>query len=133
MHVLELEVSRGNDPGDYVVQVVHSPAGENSAEFTLDCERLLREHHHLQQALLLSSVRSRGAVVSENERVVQTVGQELFNAVFGATPIAKLYAASRALADSAQEDLRIILRTETSSPELAALPWETMYDSEART
>jgi DivIVA domain-containing protein len=131
MHVLEIEVSKRSGRGDYVVQVVHSPAGEASAAFTLDSDRLLDERRNLQNALLLSSVRSRSAAISGNERVVRTVGQELFNAVFAPAPIAMLYAASRALANAAEEDLRIVLRTESSSPELAALPWETMYDSEA--
>ncbi|MDF2561552.1 MAG: hypothetical protein K0R99_2998 [Microbacterium sp.] len=131
MHVLEIEVSQRSGRGDYVVQVVHSGGAEASASFTLDSDRLLGERRNLQSALLLSSVRSRGAAVSGNERVVRTVGQELFDAVFSPTPIAKLYAASRALANAAEEGLRIVLRTQSSSPELAALPWETMYDSEA--
>ena len=31
MHVLEIEVSQRSGRGDYLVQVVHSPAGEASA------------------------------------------------------------------------------------------------------
>jgi hypothetical protein len=129
VHVLELEVSRGSGRGDYVVQVVRSPAGEASATFTLDSDRLLDERPNLQNALLLSSVSSRRAAASGNEGLVQAVGRELFDAVFGPKAIAGLYAASRALADSTQEELRIVLRTE--SPELAALPWEIMYDSDS--
>ncbi|WP_130351978.1 CHAT domain-containing protein [Agromyces ramosus] len=111
------------------MQVVRSPAGEASATFTLDSDRLLDERPNLQNALLLSSVSSRRAAVSGNEGLVQTVGRELFNAVFGPKAIAGLYAANRALADATQEELRIVLRTEC--PELAALPWEVMYDSDA--
>lgn len=128
VHVLELEVSRGSGRDSYVVQVVRSPAGEASAAFTLDSDRLLNQRPSLQNAVLLSSVSSRRAAVSENEGVVQAVGRELFDAVFGPKSIASLYAASRALADSTQEELRIVLRT--GSPELAALPWELMYDTE---
>lgn len=131
VQVLELEVSRPGGRGEYVVQIVRSPAGEASATFTLDTDRLLGERPNLQNALLLSSVSSRRATASGNEGLVQTVGRELFEAVFGSKSIAGLYAANRALADAAQEELRIVLSTE--SPELAALPWEVMYDAESET
>ena len=97
MHVLEIEVSQRSGRGDYLVQVLHSPAGEASAAFTLDSDRLLDERRNLQNALLLSSVRSRSAAISGNERVVRSVGQELFNAVFAPPPIATLYARSQSV------------------------------------
>lgn len=129
VHVLELEVSRAGGRGEYVVQVVRSPAGEASAAFTLDSDRLLNERASVQNAVLLSSVSSRRAAQSGNEALVQTVGRELFDALLGPKSIASLYAANRALADATQEELRLVLRTE--SPELAALPWEVMYDAES--
>lgn len=128
VHVLELEVSRGTGHGNYVVQVVSSPAGEASATFTLDSDRLLNTRAHLQNAVLASAVSSR-RIATGNEGVVQAFGRELFDTLFESKPIAGLYTASRALANDHQEELRIVIRAE--SPELAALPWEVMYDAES--
>ena len=127
VRILELDVSRGREPDDFVVQIVNSPAGETSATFTLDSDRLLNQRQTLQSAVLLSSLNRRGAIATGHEAVVRATGQELFEALLGTKPIASIYAASRALADSTQEELRIVLRT--GSPQLAALPWEAMYDA----
>ena len=127
VHVLELEVSRGVSRGEYAVKVIRSPAGEASASFTLDFGRLLGLRPNLQNALLASSVGGRRIVMSGDESLVRTIGRELFDALFESEVIARIYSASRALADGSQEELRIVLRAE--SPELAALPWEAMYDA----
>ena len=53
---------------------------------------------------------------------------DLFKALFSSAAISGRYSASRALADERGERLRIVLRV--NAPELAALPWEAMYDDE---
>ncbi|GAA1738926.1 hypothetical protein GCM10009809_37820 [Isoptericola hypogeus] len=129
VQILELEISRGTDRHAYTVQVLRSPAGEASAEVTLDSGELLDRRQKLQEAVLLSSVSSRSTVSSSHEGVVRAVGRTLFDVLFGPASISSLYAASRALADANHEDLRVVLRT--GSAELAALPWEVMYDTDA--
>ena len=75
--------------------------------------------------MLLSSVATRA--VTESERPVRTVGEILFAAVFTGSVFGK-YAASRATAQERGEPLRVILRID--APDLAALPWEAMFDGE---
>jgi len=74
---------------------------------------------------LASSVRAR-RVVDENEQQVRAVARELFRAVLGTGQVQTLYRTSAALADAVGEGLRVVLRF--TSPGLAALPWEMMYD-----
>jgi len=59
---------------------------------------------------------------------VREVGQALFAALFTG-PIHGRYTASVAAAAAHGEPLRVVLRLHT--PELAALPWETLYDPDA--
>src|SRR6185437_15920524 len=78
--------------------------------------------------LLLSGAPAR-MILTPTEQVARKVGQALFTALLGTGAVAGLYRASAALADAADQHLRIVLRID--APELAALPWEAMYDSSA--
>ncbi|MFJ7206810.1 CHAT domain-containing protein [Streptomyces sp. NPDC098789] len=124
---LELEVSRTR-PDAYEVRVVHAAAGgEPSAELRLDVDGLLGRRAALEATVLASSVHARRAVPATEEPVRQ-VGQQLFEALFTG-PVYGTYRASSGVAQERQERLRIVLRLKT--PELALLPWETLYDPDA--
>ncbi len=59
--------------------------------------------------------------------MVRDVGQTLFDALFSGRLYGR-YAASLQEASRRDEPLRVVLRLR--SPELAAVPWETMFDQE---
>ena len=91
----------------------------------LDADGLLAERAKFEQTLLLSGVAAR-QVLARGERAVRETGQVLFTALLGADEVAGRYQASAALAEERGEELRIVLRL--NAAELAALPWEAMYD-----
>ncbi|MFE0653957.1 CHAT domain-containing protein [Streptomyces sp. NPDC059534] len=124
---LELEVSRTR-PDEYEVRVVHAAAGgEPSVALQLDVDGLLNRRAALEATVLASSVQARRAV-SAIEAPVREVGQQLFEALFTG-PVYGTYRASSGVAQERQERLRIVLRLKT--PELALLPWETLFDPDA--
>ncbi len=122
---VEVVIGPGRVPGRFRVEVVRSPAGEASAETALDAEGLLAGREQFQQTLLASAVVAR-QVLAPAERAVRETGRVLFGALLGAGEVAGRYQASAALADQGGEELRVVLRLD--APELAALPWEAMYD-----
>lgn len=128
--IIEIEINRGATPDAYEVQVIQSPAGEASSVIQLASGRLLACRQQLQQVLLASAVSHRG-LVSAGERSVRDVGQELFTALFSSPAVSGRFRASCAVAEERGEPLRMVLRV--NAPELAALPWEAMYDSETAT
>ena len=123
---LELEITSGAAPGHYII-TVDSPAGETTGQLRLDAEQLLSRRRELASAVLASAVPTRGRL-SAQEQPVREVGQQLFEAVF-AERVYGRYTASLQEAARRGEPLRLVLRLRT--PELAALPWETMFDAEA--
>ena len=125
MSAVEVAIGSSRAPGRFRVEVVRSAVGEASAEVTLDAEVLLAGREEFQQTLLASGVVAR-QVLSAAERRVRDAGQALFGALLGVGEVAGRYRASAALADEQGEELRIVLRIDI--PELAALPWEAMYD-----
>ena len=123
---VELEIGPADGPGRYTVTVVRSPAGEATGSLRLDVAGLLARRRELQATVLASAVTARS--LPPMEVPVREVGQSLFTALFTG-PIYGRYAASMAAAAARGEPLRVVLRLHT--PELAALPWETLYDPEA--
>lgn len=123
--VFEVAIGPGSVAGRFRVEVIRSPAGEAIVETSLDADGLLARRSELQRAVLDSAVRWR-RVVTAGEQSLQEVGQALFTALLGTPPVAARYAASALAAGK----LRIILRI--NSPKLATLPWEAMYDPDAR-
>jgi WD40 repeat protein len=126
MGVIEVAISAGNEQGKFHVDVVDSPAGNASAEVSLNVDALVAGREQFQQTLLGSGVAAR-QVLSAAERSVRETGEALFAALLGAGEVDRRYRASAALAQERDEELRIVLRLD--APELAALPWEAMYDS----
>jgi len=117
-------------PGDgfrYPITVLRSPAGEARASVIFPYSRpqleqvLLRLEH-----ALLRSGGQRRTVLTPDEATVQEFGAALFDAVFHGE-IRNLYDVSLERAGQAEQGLRLKLRI--NAPELAALPWEFLFDT----
>jgi hypothetical protein len=124
---LEIEIRPGTTPGKYEVEV-DSPAGTASGKMRLDADAILDRRRELAASVLASSVTSRSSF-STLERPVRDVGLKLFKALF-AGPVYGRYTASLQEAASRGEPLRVVLRLRV--PELAGIPWETLFDPESR-
>lgn len=127
MNVLELSISPTGTPGRYLAHITHSPAGEASAVLTIDADSLI-SRDELQRAVLASATATR-TITRTIERPLRTTGESLFAAIFSAPALAGRYRGSLAICEKHGERLRIVLRLD--APELAALPWEAMYDVES--
>jgi hypothetical protein len=122
---IEVAIRSGLAPGKFSVEVMSSHVGEASETVDLDVEALLAQRERLQWAVLASAVPSR-RVLPETERPVREIGQLLFTRLLGTGEVAGRYRAAAALAAERGQRLRVVLRIDAS--ELAALPWEAMYD-----
>lgn len=125
---IELEIGAADgEPGVFKVRVLHSVGGGQPwGRLVLDAEGILGRRDDLERAVLSSAVQRRGAV-SAAERPVREVGQQLFEALF----TGQVYGAYRASLGAVQQSgkrLRVVIRL--TAPELAALPWEAMFDPE---
>jgi hypothetical protein len=129
----ELEVAPAVD-GAYALRV-RSQAGETRASMRLPFDRgVLDERLRGVQARLLEApTPARGRADAEDsvppatDAEVQALGAELFEALFQG-PVRALLSASQRRAEGLHDGLRIKLRLE--APDLAALPWEFLYDSD---
>ena len=121
----ELEIGLGNGQ-EYPLAVVHSPAGEARTSFKMPFGELELERYldKLQIALLHSTEKHR-QVISSEEQVVQEFGRRLFELLL-AGEVRSRYDVSQAQARQQGKGLRLKLRIQP--PELAALPWEFLYD-----
>ena len=127
MEYLDFEVEIGPGAGgEHTVTVLRSPAGEatESIRFALDSLALENRLQALQIALLRSSGTWRRVDSVEGE-AFQKLGNELWASLFAGEVLGRLQT-SRNLARQREMGLRVKLRI--SSPELAALPWEYLYD-----
>jgi hypothetical protein len=122
----ELEIGPGSGR-DYPVAVVRSPAGEarETMHFPFD-ELALENHLNKLQIALLRSGGNRRRIPSPEEQTVQGFGQALFNALLTGE-VRSRYDVSQREAVGQNKGLRLKLRIRP--PELAALPWEFIYDS----
>jgi len=110
-----------------MVRVIQARAGgEPWAAFRLDVDEMLDRRADLEQTILASAVSARRMVPLAEEPVRQA-GQQLFDALF-AGPVRGAYRASLGAAQQAGDQLRVVLRL--AAPELAALPWEMLFDPE---
>ncbi len=112
---LEILISPATSPGCYPVQIIESPAGQASGTLTLDLEALRAALNDLDGG-------------AANEASLTSVGRTLFNALLPES-LQNLYHTSLGLARGAGKRLRLRLRADP--PELAALPWEYLYDPSA--
>ena len=122
----ELEITTGPD-GSYATRVLRSPAGEASGTMTFPLDTLaLQNRLQALQLALLKSGRGRRRIELPEAQLVRQFGTELWDALFGGD-IVNRFDVSRAEARSQDKGLRVKLRI--AAPELAALPWEFLYDS----
>lgn len=124
---LDFEIEIGSGSGrDYPVAVVRSPAGEaeETMHFPFDELALDNRLKDLQIALLRSGG-SRRQALSAEEQHVQAFGRDLFNALLTGE-VRSRYDISCREARQQGKGLRLKLRIQP--PELAALPWEFLYD-----
>ena len=105
-----------------------SPAGAAAGTVRLDTDGLLSRRRELAASVLASAVTTRAGLSSALEAPVREVGEALFAAVF-ADRVYGRYTASVQEAARCGAPLRVVLRLR--APELAALPWETLFDPEA--
>ena len=127
---IELEIGPGTEPGTYVVRVLRSVGGGEPVEtITLDVDELVSQRSHVEASILSSSVSSR-RIMSDTEAEVQAVGIRLFDATFTGD-IRTAYRTSAAVAAERGTGVQIALRLD--APGLAALPWESLFDSETQT
>ncbi|GAA1920332.1 hypothetical protein GCM10009775_11130 [Microbacterium aoyamense] len=125
---IELEIGPGPTAGTYSVHVVDSLAGGTpSAVMTLDVEKVIATLPQLEAGILASSVSAR-RVMSARESIVRGIGESLFDTTF-AGRIGESYRASVAIAAERGLEPQVALRL--TAPELAAMPWEAMYNSES--
>ena len=127
MDYLDFEVEIGVGSGRaYPVTVIRSASGEarETMHFPFDELALENQLLSLQNALLRSGGKRRQMLLPE-EQSVQNFGRALFNALFTGE-VGKRYAVSQLAASNQGKGLRLKLRI--LSPELAALPWEFLYD-----
>jgi len=111
----------------YPVAVIRSPAGEarETLRFPFDELALDNRLKDLQIALLRSGGKRR-QMLSPEERAVQEFGRTLFDSLV-VGKVRSRYGVSQREAARQGKGLRFKLRIQ--SPELAALPWEFLYDS----
>ena len=124
---IELEIGLGEEPGAFKVQVLHSVGGGMPREqLVLDAEGILSQRDELERTVLASAVPRRG-IAAAAERPVREVGRRLFEALF----TGQVYGTYRESLGAVQQRgtrLRVVLRL--TAPQLAALPWEAMFDPE---
>ena len=123
---LELEIGPGEE-GEYPVAILHSPAGEAREKmlFPFDAHTLESRLKDMQTALLESGGKQHRALSPEG-RSVQDFGRALFDALFIAE-VRACYDVS--LREATRQDKGLRLKLRFQAPELAALPWEFLYDS----
>jgi len=132
----ELRIAPGTGR-DYPVHVLRSPAGETNATMTFpfDASALQSQLQGVEIAILRSATTRRdivteephaGDAAEEHHAGVSEFGKGLFEALMADT-IREAFRRSQDRARAAGKGLRLRLRIE--APELAALPWEYLYDA----
>ncbi len=128
MQYLDVDLEIGQGAGREYPIVVRSPAGEARVTMRFPYDDLALESRlkDLKIALLKSATPTVRRALSEEEQAVQDFGRRLFEALLS-DDARSLYDVSRARA--AQEGRPgVRLRLRIQAPELAALPWEYLYD-----
>src|SRR5258706_7762274 len=125
MRTLELVVSSGQD-GAYLVSA-RSAAGDTPqtpSRFPLSERELARRLQDVELALARSAAIAR-RLPDRDEPPVQQLGGQLFAFLF---PGAVREHLSAERSQAARDDVPVQIRLRIGPPELAALPWELLYD-----
>ena len=122
----DFEIEISGEPGSYRVAArsEDGETGEVPVRFPFDDLALARQLQALELALLKSSATVR-RLSPADERPVQEFGRQLFEFAFPPEVRAGLLAARH---QAAQQGTPVRLRLRVQPPELAALPWEFLYD-----
>ena len=124
---LDFELEIGPSEGRlYPLAIIHSPVGESrtTTTFPFDTQQPL-EIQLPMLAEALRDIKTKRDIVSSDAQSVQTFGQAIFEALFP-NELRSLYYECQREASRQSKGLRIKLRIQP--PELAALPWEFLYD-----
>lgn len=126
----ELEISSGNGR-EYPVSIIHSPAGEvrETMHFPFDEFALEIALKDIQIAIMRYRDQETRQILLPEEQTVKDFGQKLFDTLFSGE-LRSFYDVSLNEAKKQGKGLRLKLRIHP--PELAALPWEFLYDSHQR-
>lgn len=112
-------------PDRYLARVIRAPSGGRpSAVFDLDIHDIVNRRDDLENAILAASVSARRAI-PVSEQSLHEVGTGLFRAVFDGA-VNNAYRASLGAAQHQRKRLRLVLSL--TAPELAAVPWEMLFD-----
>lgn len=121
----ELEIGLGQGR-DYPLAVLRSPGGEARERMFFPFDELaLASHLNKLQIALLRSGGKRRKTLSTEESTVQEFGQKLFEALISGEIRSRYDVSQR---EAAQRGLGLRLKLRIQAPELAALPWEFLYD-----
>jgi CHAT domain-containing protein len=126
LQYLDFELEIGPESGrDYSVMLVRSPAGEAQDIMHFPIEELELERYLQALHVALSRSGGRRRQTSREEQAVQDFGQALFDALM-TSEVRSRYYVSQEIA--AQRNLGLRLKLRIRPLELAALPWELLYD-----
>jgi CHAT domain-containing protein len=126
MNYLDFEIELGAGQGREYPIVVRSLEGEarETMRFPFD-ELALENRLQTLQIALLRSGGERRRMLSAEEQAVQEFGRGLFDSLFTGD-VRSLY--DRIRRRAAHDDWGVRVKLRIRSPELAALPWEFLYD-----
>jgi predicted RNA-binding Zn-ribbon protein involved in translation (DUF1610 family) len=128
MDYFDFELEIGSGIGrEYPVSIIRSPAGEvhETVRFPFDELELENALKDIQISLLRSGGKNR-QILSPEEEKVKDFGKKLFDTLLG-SKLRGYYDVS--LREAAQQGKGLRLKLRIEPPELAALPWEFLYDS----
>lgn len=122
----ELEINCGIGR-EYPVSLIHSPAGEvhETMQFPFDDMALDNALKDIQIAILQSGGNAKRQFLSQEEQTVKDFGQKLFETLIKGE-LRGCFNVS--LHDAAKQGKGLRLKLRINPPELAALPWEFLYD-----
>lgn len=127
---LMIEIGHGAEFGRYPVRVTHAPSpsgSEREETLHLDLEDLRDRRDNLAKTINIFGRAARRSVpVSEQQ--IREIGRRLFCALFRES-VADTYHQSLGMVQTRRRPLRLVLWL--TDPELAALPWESLYDPDS--
>jgi formylglycine-generating enzyme required for sulfatase activity len=126
MDYLDFDVEIREGDGHVYLVAARSLVGEGqvSATFPFTDAELEAQLLRLENAILRSAGR-RGKALSEEERVVQLLGQQLFDFLLAGELRALYYECQR---EAAHRNQGVRLRLHVQPSHLSVLPWEFLYD-----